>query len=1148
MLRLILVAALVVLGAPESLVAVVISEVHYRPPAAVGKGVEFVELHEPGQNDVSLAGWRLVGAVDFVFPEDSVLPAGGYIVVARHREKFLEHFAGLRPRRLVDGAFRGSLDNSGEDVTLVDAFNAWVDCVPFDDTAPWPEGADGGGHSLQRYCAESPSELPDNWAGAGPTPGASYGGIICPAPTAVTPDERSRVVFSELYYHPPRGEEVLSVGDDGEALEFLELRNVGVVPVDLAGWTLSGVEFTFPPETVLAPGGFLAVCRDAAALRKRFAVDNVLGNYERRLSNRGERVSLRDAAGALVDSMRYRDAGDWPYGADGEGMSLGRIDAGASAETAANWAAQPPSPGRANAFVVAMGLPVVSNVRWFPPAPRAMERVSITARVKPRSEVGAVPFTVTVLYGAGALASEPRIEVSMVDDGRHRDGAAGDGVFGAFLPPFAHNTQVRFRVQAMAGKAKVTSPSLLDPATPRSDEVWGFYVNDLDGESELPVFHVLIDGIDGADWLALNSLLRCSGFTQASFAFEGELFPDVQVRFRGHTMCDVTKRNLKLRFRRGRLFRGVEKVNLNSLWTDKALVREHLAWDLLRELGAPSLETEYVRVHLNGEFHGLFLRLEHPESDFLERNALNPDGKLYKATEPSPGELRVGVDRADLDGYRGRWEEETSPGGDYADLAAFVDAMHVDGRSAMDPSRGFWETRSLEDVNIGYQVGQVAMSNLDSARKNHFLYHDLESDRWALLAWDLDLSFGKFFSGCAVDLRAGRRVGTLNDIVLCGTPDDQLALCANLPSPTDPWYSTTLSGPSPSNWFIELFLRSGRGHYQRAYLKRLWDVAREQLSEANTGARLDELRILLEGEARMDEERWGRYPSNVPGHPQGFAENLEIVQAQAVCHGEALRAFIEERHPEVTRIPTLQVSELLYLPEANDSTLEFIEIVNLTEFDADLSGWTLSEAVDYEFPEHTVIRAGEVFVVAREPEALGRRHPGLDARVFGPYVGKLSNGGEVLRLRDGGPGFPSTIDFLDYSSGGGWPEASPGEGIEIASVVAGRQNDRPEFWQLGGEVGGTPGATPSSFLRGDANGDGSVDIADVVRIAELLFRNGRAPRCLDAADSNDDGRVQLTDALFLLFHLVRGELGPPAPYPISGVDPSADPLRCAGES
>ena len=90
-----------------------------------------------------------------------------------------------------------------------------------------------------------------------------------------------------------------------------------------------------------------------------------------------------------------------------------------------------------------------------------------------------------------------------------------------------------------------------------------------------------------------------------------------------------------------------------------------------------------------------------------------------------------------------------------------------------------------------------------------------------------------------------------------------------------------------------------------------------------------------------------------------------------------------------------------------------------------------------------------------------------------------------------------------------------------------------------------PEAGGARFRRADANGDGSVDIADPSHSLTHLFLEGGALECDDAADSNDDGLIDLADAVYTLNFLFLGG-GPPAfPGPVAcGADLSADPLQC----
>src|SRR5437870_5726246 len=83
------------------------------------------------------------------------------------------------------------------------------------------------------------------------------------------------------------------------------------------------------------------------------------------------------------------------------------------------------------------------------------------------------------------------------------------------------------------------------------------------------------------------------------------------------------------------------------------------------------------------------------------------------------------------------------------------------------------------------------------------------------------------------------------------------------------------------------------------------------------------------------------------------------------------------------------------------------------------------------------------------------------------------------------------------------------------------------------------------FIRGDANSDGKVSVADAHYIASYVFRGGERPECLESADSNADGTINLSDALRLLFFLVLDANAPPAPYPNPGPGANAGGHDCA---
>lgn len=60
------------------------------------------------------------------------------------------------------------------------------------------------------------------------------------------------------------------------------------------------------------------------------------------------------------------------------------------------------------------------------------------------------------------------------------------------------------------------------------------------------------------------------------------------------------------------------------------------------------------------------------------------------------------------------------------------------------------------------------------------------------------------------------------------------------------------------------------------------------------------------------------------------------------------------------------------------------------------------------------------------------------------------------------------------------------------------------------------------FIRGDVNLDTSCNVVDVVKILGFLFANEDAPVCMDAADFDNDGAVNLSDPVLLLNSLFFG--------------------------
>jgi hypothetical protein len=87
-------------------------------------------------------------------------------------------------------------------------------------------------------------------------------------------------------------------------------------------------------------------------------------------------------------------------------------------------------------------------------------------------------------------------------------------------------------------------------------------------------------------------------------------------------------------------------------------------------------------------------------------------------------------------------------------------------------------------------------------------------------------------------------------------------------------------------------------------------------------------------------------------------------------------------------------------------------------------------------------------------------------------------------------------------------------------------------------------ASITSFVRGDSNNDGKVDIGDGIYTNNYLFLAGLEPVCLDAADADDSGLIDVSDPIYTWNHLFRSGPGIPEPFPDAGLDASPDELTC----
>ena len=161
---------------------------------------------------------------------------------------------------------------------------------------------------------------------------------------AVFSNESPRIPlrFTEIMYNPDPA---------GDAYEYLELQNIGAHVLDVSGFFITGIDYIFPPQTILAPGQIvlLGSAANINNFKTRYPGVTTFGTFNGQLQNSGERIAVVRPDGRTVTSVTYDDEGGWAPEADGLGYSLQVIDPFSEANDPANWRASSQLKGTAGA-------------------------------------------------------------------------------------------------------------------------------------------------------------------------------------------------------------------------------------------------------------------------------------------------------------------------------------------------------------------------------------------------------------------------------------------------------------------------------------------------------------------------------------------------------------------------------------------------------------------------------------------------------------------------------------------------------------------------------------------------------------------------------------------------------------------------------
>jgi hypothetical protein len=147
--------------------------------------------------------------------------------------------------------------------------------------------------------------------------------------TLAESSESAQVVISEIMYNPYLD----------ERMEFLELTNVGNTAADLSGAYFEGIRFRFGDGAMLAPGEHWVLVRSFRTFRQRYPEAPVYAQFDGKLSDKGETITLYRPNGDVWLQVTYDDNYGWPLSADGAGDALVLVDPSGDMDSPHNWRA-----------------------------------------------------------------------------------------------------------------------------------------------------------------------------------------------------------------------------------------------------------------------------------------------------------------------------------------------------------------------------------------------------------------------------------------------------------------------------------------------------------------------------------------------------------------------------------------------------------------------------------------------------------------------------------------------------------------------------------------------------------------------------------------------------------------------------------------
>lgn len=229
-----------------------------------------------------------------------------------------------------------------------------------------------------------------------------------------------------------------------------------------------------------------------------------------------------------------------------------------------------------------------------------------------------------------------------------------------------------------------------------------------------------------------------------SVVINGSMKDSVGVKYKGNSTFsennDKNPLNISLdEFNDNQDYRGFQTLKLSSGDKDPSFLREVLSYEIARKyMQAP--RSNFARVSINGNYHGLYSSSESVNSDFQRRHLYaDNDNSRFKCNPVSTfnGGSSLEYLGTDSASYYDYYELKSDFGWqDIIDLTNVINNSPQNIEQYLDIDRAIWMS-AFNNVLVNLD------SYLGPFRQNYYLIKD-DNNRMNSIVWDLNESFGGF--------------------------------------------------------------------------------------------------------------------------------------------------------------------------------------------------------------------------------------------------------------------------------------------------------------------------------------------------------------------------------------------------------------------